>query len=873
MDEILEKQDEIRVLDFPENIRSKFGMYIDSPDTMLREIIDNSTDEVLSSKQCNKIFIDTNFNGYNIVADNGRGVSIAESKDRPGMIQADVSISVLHAGSKFVNSDSKIGTYGVGSSAVNALSSNYILMSKITPDNYKQSLPWLVEYYESLGPRSKKEVYYIVWYKQGYKYYEGAAKKSDIEKQLFQDNSPKGWTEIPEGYSTLVLFQVDPEIFPKVKTNIPIENIQNFLLIQEKFYKKKVTILANGEAMTSSGFKPYRYEILKTITPEDTSKNPYLGVYITFEIDPSLSPKDCKGSVNGLTVSQGVHINYVEQCYELALRNEFKITHKYIFPGFKMFMILLAEDLVYGDQVKSRLKQISKVRAQDFVDIVKEFAKVFRRDPEYWGVHVGKLNSLADSMRSLTAVEKANKIMAGSTGNQVFKSKQDFVEGFSDATAPSGERWNAELFLCFTGDTEMLTCNNERISMVDLERRLNSGEEIYTFSCKQSGRIIPAKVVAARQVSTANKLCKVTLDNGESFTCTPNHQHMMRDGSYKEAKDLTPGDSMMPCYITTDDINFNTKRFSKIEDIRRGIIDMSREGKLRGLQSIDKCRGYRSTKKKYPELIENYSARLNRNHKIVSVEFIQVENIPVYCLEVNTEEHNFPLAAGIFTKNCEGLSAAGGLKSGRKDTRYHAVLPLRGKILNVKDSSIDEALENKEIYTIMKVIGLGLDVNNVTTGCKSPEEAFEKIRKHTRFGKICISTDADSDGSHITILILYLFSKYARFLVDYGLVYIALSPLFKQGDKYFYPNDPLVPGTTIPVGLDTTKPFHRWKGLGSLNKEEVYDAFYNPETRRLVQVTPEGLDYAMSLVEDINARKNLLFNAGILSNPYGFTDI
>lgn len=110
-------------------------------------------------------------------------------------------------------------------------------------------------------------------------------------------------------------------------------------------------------------------------------------------------------------------------------------------------------------------------------------------------------------------------------------------------------------------------------------------------------------------------------------------------------------------------------------------------------------------------------------------------------------------------------------------------------------------------------------------------------------------------------------------MIDFGLVYIALSPIYEQNGKYYYPNDPRVPGTDFPVGLDTKKSFRRFKGLGALRKEDVYDVFYNPATRRLVQVTPEGIDYFMKLMEDVNERKSLLFKAGILSNPFNFTDL
>lgn len=664
MDLNVNGQEQVRVLEYPENVRSKHGMYLDCESSCLREVIDNSTDEVLSCKTCNTVIIDTDFNGYNMVCDQGRGIPIYLSPDKPGRTQADVAVSTLHAGSKFVNADSKIGTYGIGVSATNALSSAFWVLSKITQENYDKSIPVVKSFYESLGPRSRKEIFYYVYYEKGYKISEGAGKKSDLEKMIFGGPGAK---TLPADMSTITLFMIDPDIFPNPKTTIPIKNLENFLFIQEKFYRRKVTIVANGEVLTAGNIKPYQFEILKTITPADISKNPYVGVYVTFEADPSLSPKKSTGSVNGLVVDSGVHIQYMEQCFEAALREEYKIKHKTIFPGLKMWVIMLVEDPVYDSQIKSRLRSISKVKVSDFQEIIKDFIKIFRKNEDYWVTHVNKLNALAESYKSIGAVEKAQKMIDSATGNQAFKSKQEYVEGFSDATAH--DRWGAELFLC------------------------------------------------------------------------------------------------------------------------------------------------------------------------------------------------------------EGLSAAGGLKAGRKSTAYHAVLPLRGKILNVKDSTVDEALANKEIFTMLRVIGLGIDINNVTTGCQTPEEAYAKIQKSSRYGKIVIATDEDSDGSHIKILILYLIAKYARFLIDYGLVYIVMSPLYAQNGNYYYANDPLQPGTTFPVGLDPKKPFHRWKGLGSIPKDEVYNAFYNPATRRLVQVTPDGIGYFMSLVENIDTRKDLLTQAGILGNPFNLTDI
>jgi DNA gyrase subunit B len=660
-------QSVVRVLDFPDNLRSKWSMYIADESGCLREIIDNSTDESYACKTCNDILINTSFNGkWNIVGDTGRGMPIFMSPDRPGQTQADVAVSVTHAGSKFNGTgETKVGTFGLGSSICNALSSQFVLLSKITSENYDKSIPEVRTLWESAGPRSKRDLFYIVYYERGIKKFEGALKKVDIEKKLFGES---GYDPIPEGLSTVTLFIPDEEIFgPKAKTVVPVDNLRNFLIIQEKFYKRKVNLHINGALVNNSDFQPYRYEILKTVVPEDTSMNPKLGVYITFEIDDDFGSKECKGSVNGLVVDSGVHINYIEAAYEKALRDEYKIKHRTIFNGLKMFVMLLADEINYDSQTKVRLKSITKVKQTDFKDITKEFIRIFRNNRDFWDLHVDKLNMLADSVRSLSAVEKANQMMNTSTkSSAVFKMKGELIKGFVDATLAN--RWDCELYIC------------------------------------------------------------------------------------------------------------------------------------------------------------------------------------------------------------EGNSAASGLIQGRRDGTQ-GILGIRGKILNTKDSSVDDALLNKEIFTIFKLLGVGIDINNCTTGATSPEEAYARLQQYARYGRIVICVDGDPDGSHIANLITYLFAKYAKFIINAGMLYRCIAPVWEQNGQFWYPDSPTVPGTIFPIGLDTSKPFSHLKGLGSTRKEQVYDAFFNPCTRRLVQITPEGMDYAMSLNESPEVRKELLYSAGILSNPFNFKDI
>lgn len=668
---------DIRLLQWPENVLTNPDYMLGSlaPDpsgkpcegacNAFREIIDNAIDVLYDNPDATTIIVDTeNYNGFNLVADNSWGIPLRMS-EIPGKTMAHLSISTLNSGSKFNgkgdDTGAHIGRHGVGSACTCALSEQYILLSKITQDNYDKSIPEVKQLWESQGPRSKKDLFYIVVYENyGNLTFEGAMKLSDVNKKL--------GVNLPTGMSTMVLFKLGTTYVPDPRVVIPYDNLNYFLLIMKEFYKRKVTVIANGKNMTAADLDIYKYKIIKTIIPEDTSKNSEVKVLIYFDVDPEMSNKSSYGSVNGLVVNTGQHLNYVEACFDQAIRAEYKITHKYTMNGFKSCVVLLAEVISFDSQTKVRLKSIGKVKQSDFTGaLVKEFIKIFRSNPDYWQEHVDRLNTIYNSMRSFSAAEKAQKMIDDAQGRNMFKSRVELIEGFSDATGKN--RWDCELFLC------------------------------------------------------------------------------------------------------------------------------------------------------------------------------------------------------------EGLSPAGSLKSGRHNTQFHAVLPLRGKILSVLDKTVDQALDNKEIHTIFKVIGLGMDVNNVTKDAKSFEEAYELIKKYSRYGKIVIAVDADPDGEQIKKLILYLFGKFGRFLIDFGMVYQIMSPIFEQGDKKFYPGDPLQDNGIFPIGLDPSKPFFRRKGLGAFNSEDIYDIFYNPATRKLIQVTPDGFDYSMKLTEDIEERKKLLFDAGIITNPYGFTDL
>lgn len=192
----------------------------------------------------------------------------------------------------------------------------------------------------------------------------------------------------------------------------------------------------------------------------------------------------------------------------------------------------------------------------------------------------------------------------------------------------------------------------------------------------------------------------------------------------------------------------------------------------------------------------------------------------------------------------EGNSAEGPILSARTGMDNIAVLALRGKPKNTSGMDILDVLDNSEMYDLILSMGAGVDDRNNIDAL--------------RYGKVIIAADADPDGAVIAALVLGAIIHHLSFLIEAGVVYLAMTPLYLQDGKTYYLGE--------EDKVDFNRPLSRYKGLGETNSKQLKRWLLDPETRKLFKVTPSNMNYAKALLSNTDARRELMMDCGLVTD-------
>jgi DNA gyrase subunit B len=848
----------IRVLEGLEAVRVRPGMYIGTTGPkglhhLVYEVADNSIDEALAG-HCKNIDISINANGSITVVDDGRGIP-AGINPQTGKSTIETVLTVLHAGGKFGDGGYTVsgGLHGVGISVVNALSA---------------------------------QVEVKVWRNQ--KIHTQRFEKGIAVSQLEVVPSPEDRT------GTTVTFLPDIEIF---KEGI----VFDFETLASRF--RELGYLNAGIRIT---FTDYRLDVLGTTEPKvevyyyEGGIKEYVS-YINADKQP-LHEEVIYIQSEKNKVQVEVALQWCVDAYSdnvLGFANNIRTneggTH---LDGLK---VVLTRTMNSVARKRNKLKEgDSNLGGENIREGLTAIVSVKVPNPEFEGQTKTKLGNtevrgIVDSIVSeaLTeylefrpqiadaildkAIQAFNAAEAARRARELVRRKSVLESSTLPgklADCSSKDPSESEIFIvegdsaggCFAGDTLVALADGRNISFKEIVQEQQAGKEHFCYTIRHDGTVGIERILHPRITKHQAQVIKVTLDNGEQITCTPDHRFMLRDGSYKPAEQLTSADSLMPLYrklsnkqepnITIDgyEMVWNPKSDSWLfthmlaawYNCCKGVdlkidanhLDFNKLKTIKVLKDIEQINGSIDLDAYYQYQVETRDKSLLKfetfcdryfdgstdraleavtqyNHRIVSVESIE-ECLDVYDIEV-PHTHNFALASGVFVHNSA--------KQGR-DRRFQAILPLRGKILNIEKTEDSKIYKNTEIQALITALGLGV-------------RGEEFNSKQLRYHRICLMTDADVDGAHIRTLLLTFFYRYQRALIEEGYIYIACPPLYKleRGRNHYYCYSERELQRKIaefPANANYT--IQRFKGLGEMMPQQLWETTMDRETRTLKRV-------------------------------------
>ena len=1056
--------DDLTHLEGLEAVRKRPGMYIGSTDSrginhLFNEIVDNSTDEGIAG-QAKRIVVTLHADGSLQVDDDGRGIPTGVHA-KSGLSGVELVLTRLHAGGKFGGSGYKTsgGLHGVGASAVNALSHRFDITVKRDGKVHQMSFAHGVPgEFDGPGPKAK------------FTKRSGLAVVRKMKRGEPTGTSTRYWHDQRYFENTAAL---DLEA---VRTKL---RNTAFLVPGVIYVLRNVTEGAIDEETFQ--FPNGLSDMVEFLTP--AGDRPVSGMLL---INGDGTYRENAADENGVMQSKVERVAEVEialrwgtgydrtvECFTNTIRNVHGGTHR---RGFDRAMVKAVQEAISKtrgllkpkedpptvDDVEEGMTAVVHVRIPEpqftsqtkdelsTAGITKVIQAVVEREIKAW---TENRKTKTEAKTVLQKVVDAARVRLTQKHQKDAARRKTALEGAAmppklvDCRSTGINR--SELFLvegdsalgCFSGDTMVALASGQSRSFADLAADWAKGVTHFGYTTNKAGRVVVAPLVEPRLTKRNAPLVRVTLDNGESVRCTPDHLFRLRDGAYRRADALVAGDSLMPLYRSVsakansdkldgyervwmndrdewvythyladahndhaalhaammgehvhegyrawlangglefksamlsdqwkdpafrqacltrlaerdadpefrerieqgfqdwyasldaeqvaayaededllawcremtiaqfadpaererqraavhawhrDNPEFGerhsvrmrirmsdpeTGHLSKIQAGRRRYVEsvprservaqqingrriaaLKRISGLLSLSDAELATAYDAermrvarTGLRFDRLLAHYDGDLTRlreaasqvNHAVVSVEALD-ETADVYDLTVDGY-HNFALEAGVFVHNSARMARV---------SEYQALLPLRGKILNVQKASLADTLRNVEIASIVQVLGAG-------TG-----RTFDLTTM--RYGRVILMADADVDGSHIRTLLITLFARYMRPVIEDGRLFAAMPPLHKittrgrNPETHFTFSQREMETKLVSLqkaGKQVVTPVPRFKGLGEMDAEELWETTMNPATRSVRRITMDDVEAAEQALELLMGEK------------------
>ena len=847
---------DIQVLEGLEPVRKRPGMYIGSTGIegihhLIWEVVDNGLDEAIAG-YCDKIEIVLLPDNKIRVTDNGRGIPV-EKHPQTKKSTLETVMCTLHAGGKFGGDSYKVsgGLHGVGVSVVNALSKH--LKAEVCRDGSR----YVQEYSKGKAKANVK--------KDGKCKQTGTVITFDPDPEVFKDIRYK-WLKILKRLREQAYLTKGVKIIIKDERE---DKIKDYSFYFEGGIVSYVKYLNRDQSL--------KHENIFYVSKEHKD----ILVEVAFQYTNDMQGYEESFANNINTGEGGMHLTGFKTAMtrtfnDYARKNNFlkssdeNLSGEDVREGLTAVISIKLKEPQFEGQTKSRLGNPEARTAVESIvaDGLEEFLEKHPQDAR----SIMEKNILAAKARQAAKVARETVIRKGVLNGLALPGK------LSDCSSRNPEE--SELYIlegdsaggCFSGDTKVALADGRDISFKELIKEDKKNKKNYCYTIKKDGSIGIEQIRNIRKTKKNTKVIKVILDDGEEIICTPDHKFMLKNGKYKEAKDLTIKDSLMPLYrklskkekritiegyemiwnpnpislkhewvfthLLSDEYNLKNQVYSEKDNSHKHHIDFNKTyynktikflknvyDKYGDLEKYDDLRNKDKGLLKFSTFCnrffkgdENavYEAVKNYNHKIKKIIRIR-KKIDVYDLEVKGT-HNFALSSSVFVHNSA--------KMGR-DRKTQAILPLRGKILNVEKARLDRALSSKEIRALVVALGTAI----------AEEFDIEKLRYH----RVIIMTDADVDGSHIRTLLLTLFFRYFIEIIEKGYLYIAQPPLYriKKGKQieYGYTEDDKEKILSKMGGENIN--IQRYKGLGEMNPEELWETTMDPANRVMKQVQIE----------------------------------